>query len=102
FGAVCDQIGEIVGVVPIVTDSDILFRHVFTVDLQRVQKNLSSATVIAHPIKDVARHMYQMTGGGSQAPQSLGALDCPLRMLAGLDGMDPVMIRCRAVRMILQ
>src|SRR6185312_10445399 len=101
FGAVGDEIGDIVHVVPIVFFRNVLGIHVGAVDTHGIEKTLSGSLVVSDTVKDMAGHVDHVSRSGSERSKSLSALDGPLRM-AALDSVNPIMIGGSIVWMLLE
>ena len=101
FGAVSDQVGDIVGVVPVIFLCYVLPVHVGAIDVHGIEKDLSGALVVADAIKDVSGHVDHVSGIWSERSEALGAWDCQFGM-AAFHGVDPVVVGGGVVGMLLQ
>ena len=83
-------------VVPILFGLDPLCGHVSFVHLQGSQEGLARFFVFAHTPVNMSRHVNQVARAGGQAREHVGAGKRVLRMRAGLQRVDPIMV-CRGV-----
>src|ERR1700691_2469254 len=89
-------------VVPIVVDLNMLCPHVLLVRFHGGGKGLFRAGVVAGAIEDVAGHVDHVSRGWRETAEDFGAVKSLLRVRTPLNGMNPVMIRRRVVRILLE
>src|SRR5277367_2975845 len=92
FDQICDGVHEVGDVVPIVVDVDVLGLHIVLVGEDGGGEGFFGASVITSAIENVAGHVDHVAGSGGEAAKDFGAVDGLLGMLAGFDGVNPVVI----------
>ena len=89
-------------VVPGVVDGNVLGVHVGFVDLSGGGEPVLGFGVVAGAVEDVAGHVDHVAGAGREGGELFGGVDGALGMIAGLHGVDPVMVEGGVVGMGLE
>jgi len=99
LGTAPDQIVEVVDVVPVVDHRDALLLHVGEVDFAGGQEGIARLGVLADPVIDMAGHVGDVATAWCERGEDGGAREAVLGARAVLDGVDPVVMGGRVVRM---
>ena len=89
-------------VVPVVVHGDVLLPHVVFVGQRgSIERNLRPG-VISGAVKDVSGHVDHVSRGRRQRGEYLRAVQGLFRVRAGLNGVDPEMVRGGVFRFLFQ